>query len=310
MIPTITVGKVPAESGPTEGSTDSYCGSTAGVLARFCTQAERLGADALWTCDHLFWPHPIVECLSALAIAAGATTDVTIGSCVLQLPLRDPFTLAKQAATLQHLSDGRLILGLGVGSHEGEYAAAAADFADRGRRMDDSLTLLTRAWGSNPADRYRLEPAPRVPLWFGGSGPAALRRTVALGDGWVPLFISLEDYRAGLDALDAAALGAGRNPEHITRSVVLFARVGTAEAAFADGSAWLSTLYGVPPRAFARHLVSGPAADCAEAIDAYRRAGAQHVVIMVAADEPLEHFEALRGALGASAIRSSVEVSA
>lgn len=310
MLPTVTVGKVPAKSLTTEGSTHAYPGSTAGSLAALCAQAERLGADALWACDHLFWPHPIVECLSALAIAASATTEVTLGSCVLQLPLRDPATVAKQAATLQHLADGRFVLGLGVGSHPGEYAAAGVDFAGRGRRMDDSLAALSRAWEDDPDDPYRLAPAPRVPLWFGGSGPAVLRRAGALGQGWVPLFISLEDYRVGLERLDAASVAAGRAPEDIVRAVVVFARVGTAEAAFAEGSEWLSSLYNLPSRAFGRHLISGPADDCAEAIDAFRRAGAQHVVVMVAADDPLEHFDALRAALGTGANRSTMEVSA
>jgi alkanesulfonate monooxygenase SsuD/methylene tetrahydromethanopterin reductase-like flavin-dependent oxidoreductase (luciferase family) len=235
---------------------------------------------------------------------------VALGSCVLQLPLRDAAAVAKQAATLQHLADGRFILGLGVGSHEGEYATAGVDFATRGRRMDDSLAALSRAWEGNPDDRYRLDPAPRVPLWFGGSAPAVLRRTAAMGDGWVPLFTTPEEYRVGLDRLADAALAAGRTPGDIARAVVVFARVGAAGRALAAGSEWLSSLYGIPPRAFARHLVAGTAEDCAGAIDAYRRAGAEHVVIMVAADDPLEHFEALRTALRAGASRSAVEVSA
>ena len=310
MLPTITVGKVPAKSLTTEGSTSAYPGSTASALAAVCAQAERLGADALWACDHLFWPRPIIECFSALAIAASATTAVTLGSCVLQLPLRDPASVAKQAATLQHLADGRFVLGLGVGSHAGEYAAAGVEFAGRGRHMDEALAEFSRAWEGAPDDPYRLDPAPRVPVWFGGSAPAVLRRTAAMGDGWVPLFLSPEEYRAGLDRLDGAALAAGRAPEDIVRAVVLFARVGAAKSAADDGAEWLSSLYRIPPRAFERHLVSGPADDCAEAIDAFWRAGAQHVVVMVAADDALEHFDALRTALGADARRSTMEVSA
>jgi|HubBroStandDraft_1064217.scaffolds.fasta_scaffold24424_4 alkanesulfonate monooxygenase SsuD/methylene tetrahydromethanopterin reductase-like flavin-dependent oxidoreductase (luciferase family) len=310
MLPTITVGKVPGKSLTTTGATGSYSGSTGAALAAVCTQAERLGADSLWACDHLFWPHPIVECFSALAIAASATSQVALGSCVLQLPLRDAATVAKQAATLQHLADGRFILGLGVGSHEGEYATASVDFASRGRRMDDSLAVLFRAWGNDADDRYRLDPAPQVPLWFGGSGPAVLRRTGAMGDGWIPVFLTPEDYRIGLDRLADAALAAGRTPTDIARAVVVFLRVGDAGHAFAAGSEWLSSLYGIPPRAFARHLVCGPADECAATIDAFRRAGAEHVVVMVADDDPLEHFEALRSALAPGASRSAVEVSA
>jgi len=310
MLPTIDVGKVPARTRTTAGSTIAYRSSTAKAFAEICGEAESLGADALWASDHLFWPRPIVECLSALAIAASATTRVTIGTCVLQLPLRDPATVAKQAATLQHLSDDRFILGLGVGSHPGEYAAAGTDFRTRGRRMDDSLAALARAWENDPDDPYPLDPSPRVPLWFGGAGPAALRRAGAMGDGWVPMFLSPEDYRVGLERLAAAALAAGRTTEDIDRAVVVFARVGAAEESFREGSEWLASLYTLPPRAFRRHLVSGPPDDCAAAIDAYRQAGADHVVVMVAADDALEHFAALRAALRPDNRRSVLEVSA
>lgn len=310
MLPTIDVGKVPARDHTTVGTTSAYRSSTAKAFAEICGEAERLGADALWASDHLFWPRPIVECLSALAIAATATTRVTLGSCVLQLPLREPASVAKQAATLQHLSDDRFVLGLGVGSHPGEYAAAGVDFEARGRRMDDSLTALARAWEHDPDDLYGLDPAPRVPLWFGGAGPAALRRAGAMGDGWVPMFLSPDDYRVGLERLADAAAAAGRTPEDIDRAVVVFARVGVAEESFRDGSEWLASLYTLPPRAFRRHLVSGSADDCAAAIDAYHQAGADHVVVMVAADDALEHFAALRAALRPGSRRATLEVSA
>jgi alkanesulfonate monooxygenase SsuD/methylene tetrahydromethanopterin reductase-like flavin-dependent oxidoreductase (luciferase family) len=248
--------------------------------------------------------------MSALAIAAAATTEVTLGSCVLQLPLRDPAAVAKQAATLQNLADGRFVLGLGVGSHEGEYEAAGISFRDRGGRMDDSLAALGRAWDTDPDDRYHLEPSPRVPLWFGGSGPAALRRTAAIGDGWVPLFLSPEDYRASLERLADATVAAGRAPESITRAVVLFLRTGPEEPSLREGCEWLSSLYGPPPRAFRRHLVSGSPDACADAIDVYRRAGAQHVVVMVAGSDALEHFDAVRASLGSRARRSNLEVTA
>src|SRR6202034_2466125 len=179
-----------------------------------------------------------------------------------------------------------------------------------GRHMDDALAEFSRAWQAAPDAPYRLDPAPRVPVWFGGSAPAVLRRTAAMGDGWVPLFVSPEEYQAGLDRLDAAAVAAGRAPEDIVRAVVLFARVGTAKAASTDGTEWLSSLYRIPPRAFERNIVSGPADDCAEAIDAFWRAGAQHVVVMVAAEDALDNFEALLPTLGPGPSRSAIEVSA
>jgi alkanesulfonate monooxygenase SsuD/methylene tetrahydromethanopterin reductase-like flavin-dependent oxidoreductase (luciferase family) len=169
-------------------------------LAELCRRAEATGADSLWAVDHLFWPHPINECLTTLAIAASATRRPMLGSCVLQLPLRQPAAVAKQATALQNLSGGRFVLGVGVGSHETEYARAGFDFHRRGQLMDEGIAAMGRAWASvdEPPAPYRQEPSsPRVPLWIGGSSPAARRRAAAVGDGWVPLFLTADDYGSG-----------------------------------------------------------------------------------------------------------------
>ena len=106
-------------------------------LAELFVRAEATGADSLWVVDHLYWPHPINECLTTLAIGAGATRRPTLGSCILQLPLRHPAAVAKQATALQHLSGGRFILGVGVGSHPAEYARRRASTTTG---ADDSWT--------------------------------------------------------------------------------------------------------------------------------------------------------------------------
>jgi alkanesulfonate monooxygenase SsuD/methylene tetrahydromethanopterin reductase-like flavin-dependent oxidoreductase (luciferase family) len=131
----------PDDVGTTSGTTDG----TAAALSDLCRRAEATGADSLWAVDHLFWPHPINECLTTLAVAAATTRRPTLGSCVLQLPLRHPPAVAKQATALQLLSGGRFILGLGVGSHEREYERAGVDFHHRGRLMDQGISALREA---------------------------------------------------------------------------------------------------------------------------------------------------------------------
>ncbi len=238
--------------------------------------------------------------MTSLAVAAGATATASLGTCVLQLPLRDPASVARQAATLQTLSGGRFVLGLGMGSHAGEYEAAGADFARRGRRLDAGLDALRDAWRSaeDPGRRYRLEPATApIPIWLGGSSEAAIARAAHTGDGWVPMFISPADYAAGKDRLAEIATAADRDPAAIDMAVVVMACVGdSAEVARKDGTNWLADLYDLPPRAFERHLLAGPPEDCAAGIEAYRAAGATQVVVMIAADETLEHFGALAAA--------------
>ncbi len=288
----------PRENGPTSGTTFRHpFGSTAWVTS-LASSAEDVGAAGVWATDHLFWGRPAGECLTTLAVAAAATRVATVGTCVLQLPLRAPAAVAKEAAALQVLSGGRFVLGVGAGSHPGEYDLADVSFHTRGQRLDAGLAALRAAWATagGPGD-YRLEPAPTVPIWVGGSSPAALRRAATVGDGWVPLFIGHEEFAAALGRLRTTALEAGRGADAVPASVVMVAAVGPDVArARAAGTEWLAALYGIPARAFARHLVAGPAGYCAEAAARYVEAGAAHVAVLVAADDALDQFRALAAA--------------
>jgi alkanesulfonate monooxygenase SsuD/methylene tetrahydromethanopterin reductase-like flavin-dependent oxidoreductase (luciferase family) len=291
ILPASLQEELPDERGNTSGTTQC----TASNLSELCRRAEATGTDSLWAVDHLFWPHPINECLTTLAIAASATQVPTLGSCILQLPLRHPAAVAKQASALQHLSGGRFILGVGVGSHAAEYERAGVDYHRRGRLMDEGIAAMQAAWAPGP--QYGLEPAsPRVPLWIGGSSPAARRRAAAVGDGWAPLFLTPDDYGSALDTLRQETAEAGRDPEAVEAAVVVFARVGSDDEAPQRGAAWLSDMYGVPAKAFDRHLVAGDPESCAATLNRYVEAGARHLIVMVAAAGAVAHFELLRAA--------------
>lgn len=267
-----------------------------------CQAAEASGASAIWASDHLFWRRPSLDCLTTLSAAAMATTRSVLGTCVLQLPLRCAAAVAKQASSLQVLSGGRLVLGVGVGSHEGEYQAAGSPFPTRGRRLDEGIRELRRIWGNDGTPpEYRHEPAQPAPVWVGGTSPAALRRAAHLGDGWVPLFVSPERFRADLGAVREQAARAGRDPGQVTPAVVMVAAVGRAQDARADGLSWLSELYGIPPRAFERRLVAGSATQCAAAAQQYLDAGARHVAVMVAGTDAVDTFGQISAALGPDA---------
>ncbi len=282
-------------------------------LASVSRQAEQLGASALWACDHVFWHGPCLECMVALTVAATATERVTIGTCVVQLPLRQASVVAKQAASLQTLSGGRMILGVGVGSHPGEYDEAGVDYHTRGRLLDAGITELRRSWasgevpsgGAEPADtasgasRYRQLPAPRaIPVWAGGSSEAALRRAATLADGWMPLFLSPTAYGEATERLAKEVDRAGRKPDEVTPAMVLFVSIDDDPAlARGRGTSWMSSLYGIPAKAFERHLVSGTAAEVAEVVSVFQAAGARHVAVYVTADQPIDQFERLINAL-------------
>jgi alkanesulfonate monooxygenase SsuD/methylene tetrahydromethanopterin reductase-like flavin-dependent oxidoreductase (luciferase family) len=264
---------------------------TGAELAALCHDAEDAGAAGLWACDHLFWHGPSMECFTALSVAAQATQRCLVGSCVLQLPLRRAPAVAKTAASLQQLAAGRFVLGVGVGTHQGEYEAAGVEYHRRGSLLDEGLADLQRAWSGTQAAHYAQLPVPSpVPLWVGGSSAAARRRAAA-HDGWVPLFLSPDEYGDALRGVRAGAEKLDRDPAAVAGAVVAFAAVGRDRAeAGEDGLRWMSSLYGLPPRAFARHLLAGDARAVAEGLARWVEHGAQHVAVFLTDDRPSTKF--------------------
>jgi alkanesulfonate monooxygenase SsuD/methylene tetrahydromethanopterin reductase-like flavin-dependent oxidoreductase (luciferase family) len=309
ILPTFVQDTVPAWAEAATG--DRPDADPLAELARLCRQAEDAGAGALWACDHLFWHGPCLECMVVLTVAATATERAALGSCVIQLPLRRAVAVAKQAATLQTLCRGRLILGVGVGSHPGEYEQVGAAYHRRGHDLDTGIGELHRAWASgagvavgdvgstDATERYRQLPAPgRVPVWVGGSSEAALRRAARLADGWMPLFLSVDEYAGAVERLVKEADGAGRAPGAVTPAMVLFVSLDRDRArGVARGTGWMSSLYGIPAKAFERHLVAGTPDEVARRVAEYRSAGAEHVAIYVTDDRPIDQFERLVAAL-------------
>jgi alkanesulfonate monooxygenase SsuD/methylene tetrahydromethanopterin reductase-like flavin-dependent oxidoreductase (luciferase family) len=286
-------------------------------LAAVCLKAEELGAGALWACDHVFWHGPCLESMVTMTVAATATERTTVGTCVMQLPLRHATVVAKQAATLQILSGGRVILGVGVGSHPGEYEEAGVDYHSRGRLLDAGIAELRWSWATGQGvmvgdveagspSRYRQLPAsPPIPVWVGGSSEAALRRAAMMADGWMPLFLNPTEYRKAVESLAKEAHRVGRAPGEVTASIVIFVSIDDDPIrSRSRGTEWMSSLYGIPAKAFRRHLVSGTAGDVADVVAAYRDAGAEHVAVYVTADQPLEQFERLIAAVPAAGIRT------
>jgi len=251
----------------------------------------------------------------ALTVASTVTERARVGTCVVQLPLRQASAVAKQAAALQQLSGGRFILGVGVGSHAGEYEEVGVDYHTRGRQLDAGIAELRRSWQSGEGvavgdvtasgpDRYRQLPAPSaVPVWVGGSSEAALRRAALTADGWMPLFLNPAQYADALERLAKETARAARDPGAVTRSMVLFVSIDDdVDQGRRRGTEWMSSLYGIPAKAFERHLVTGSASEVAETVAIYRRAGAEHIALYVTEDEPLAQFERLVTAMPAAGV--------
>lgn len=232
-----------------------HIGRKAGPAAirRAAIQAEALGFDDVWVSEHIivpagapYPPSPLFfDPVLSLTWAAAATRRVRLGTSVLVLPLRHPLPLAKELATLQCLSEGRLILGAGAGWLEAEFAALGVPFRERGRRLDEGLAMMRAVWSEDPvsfparviaaeiaAMRMLPQPAAPIPVWIGGDSEAALARALR-HQGWHGSRIEPAAL-AGLARRLRAAAGPG-----FTISV----RLRQPEGATADGFAAMLAAY-------------------------------------------------------------------
>jgi probable F420-dependent oxidoreductase len=202
---------------------------------QLATRIEELGFDSLWVSDHIivpegssYIPEGMLEPLALLPwLAARTGPGLTLGTSVLVLPYRDPVFLAKYLATVDVLSGGRLVVGVGVGWLEEEFAALGAPYAERGAMTDEYLRVLRNLWGtetSSFAGRWKQYEGMRlfpkadtsrsgtIPLVVGGNTPVAIRRAAELGDGWHPINLTPGELATGVDRYREACAAAGRTP--------------------------------------------------------------------------------------------------
>jgi probable F420-dependent oxidoreductase len=229
-------------------------------------EAERLGFESAWLPEHLVFPldmsgspfpgaehppvppeTPVFDCFAYLAFLAGRTERIRLGSHVYLLGLRHPFVAARAVQTLDVVSGGRALVGVGAGWLASEHRAAGVDFATRGRRLDEALAVCRRLWTEDVVahsgrffafEAVRFEPKPvqkpHPPILVGGESEAALRRAARLGDGWIGLDHTPASAGAAVARLRALREAAGRGA--LPFSVTVGARdPGPAElAAFAE----------------------------------------------------------------------------
>ncbi len=260
------------------------------------SQIDRCGYDSIWVADHIWYPAAILDPLLQLAQAAVVSRRLLLGIGVYLLPLRHPVPVAKQVSALDHLSEGRLIFGVGIGGEfPREYEACGVPVNERGPRLSEAIPLLRsllRGDTVNHQGRYypsfsglALQPPARQPggppIWVGGRADTALARAGRLGDGWISYVISPETFRAGLEKISAAAQDAGRKVERFGTGHLLFTRLDdTYEQALEAATATLSRRYGSDMRRAAeRYAALGRPEQVAERIRAFHAAGVRHLSI-------------------------------
>ncbi|TLS46370.1 TIGR03619 family F420-dependent LLM class oxidoreductase [Streptomyces montanus] len=251
-------------------------------LVEIARTADRSGFAYLASCDHVAIPRRLAAAMSTvwydpvatLAFLAAATERVRLLSHVAVVGLRHPLVTAKQYATLDHLSSGRLILGVGAGHVPEEFEALGADFERRGFVLDETIDALRSALGRDEFPEHhgklydfeglgqRPRPAQvRVPVWVGGSSPAAVRRAAVKGDGWLPQG----------DPRD-------RLPEQIARLKRLREEAGIAEPAVV-GAVTEPLYVGEPGWHVGRRTLAGHPEALAESLRAYRAMGVHQIQV-------------------------------
>jgi probable F420-dependent oxidoreductase len=195
-------------------------------FGELCHRVEGWGFDSIWLADGL--TRNAVEPIPALAYAAAFTERVKLGTCIYVLPVRHPLITAKLTSALDRISQGRFILGVGVGWHEDEFRGTGTPFHERGRVTDECLQIITQAWQNGKVDfngdfyqisgvKMEFQPAqrPRPQIWIGGNGDQAIKRAAHLGDFWIPTDFTLAEYKKGTMRLKNTCDKLGRNPGQV-----------------------------------------------------------------------------------------------
>jgi len=288
-------------------------------LLALAERAERLGYDSVWVGDSLL-ARPRHEPITLLAGVAGRTTRVKLGTAVLLPMLRNPVLLAHQVATLDQVSAGRVILGIGIATDvpnvRAEFRAAGVPFEKRVGTLMEGLRLCKALWTGKPVDwdgRWHVKqgvlgPTPHQPggppIWGGGSAPAALERAGRHFDGWFPTGPDAKGWGEQWRKVQETARAAGRNPDDLEAAIYLTIAVDE-NAARADEriNNFLSAYYGQRPDVLKKRQAcfAGSLEAAGEWINGYVREGVRYVVLRFAGDHErhMELFAKLRAKLAA-----------
>jgi alkanesulfonate monooxygenase SsuD/methylene tetrahydromethanopterin reductase-like flavin-dependent oxidoreductase (luciferase family) len=261
------------------------------AYAEFFRQVEALGLDAVWTEDRIFHDANMLDPLMLLASAAVCTRRIELGTAVLVVTLRAAAIVARQVSTLQHLSGGRLALGVSLGGRPEEYAAVGVPMNRRVAVFRESIAvirqLLAGAAVNHQGQFARLEkatvrPAAQVPLYVGGHAEGALRRAGAMADGWIMSpFGTVRDFPRLWGVVLDAARAAGRNPDALVAGRLLYVAVDDDRARARESlRAFLHGFYG-SRFDVDQHAIFGPPAEVAARLVEHVQAGITKLMLGV-----------------------------
>ena len=258
-------------------------------------EIEDLGYDAVWVSDHIVTPDPIQDSLILLAAFAARTRRILLGTGVFLLALRHPTLAAKSLSILDLLSEGRVILGVGVGGEfPKEFEACGVSTRERGPRTNEALDVIRQLWREEHVthrgrffslEDVSLKPPPAQqggpPVWIGGRTEAALRRAVERGDGWISYLVTPERFRRSLESLGELARKNGKNLENFSTSHLhfLFVSDSLEKARKAAVDNLIRTYHQPFDPLVDKYCALGPPEACEENLWRYYEAGVRHIVL-------------------------------
>ena len=264
----------------------------ADFLWSLCDLCERTDIDSIWLSDRLSSPVPVPEVMTTLAAIAARTTTLKFGPSVIVLPYRTPVVAAKEMATVDWLSRGRLFPAVGVGVElPREFEASGVAFRERGRRTDEAIRVIRMLWTQDEVtfqgefyklDRITVLPKPwqsPPPIWIGGKSEAAQKRTARLGDGWMPSFITPDEFRTGVERVQELAAAERREvPADHFGTLINFALAESPDAAAAMAGPFIPR--GRVDEATIRQCTAfGPAEVVASRIEEYVKGGGSKFIL-------------------------------
>ncbi|MHB8575556.1 MAG: LLM class flavin-dependent oxidoreductase [Dehalococcoidia bacterium] len=254
--------------------------------------AEALGYESVWFGDHVLWFAPSPDPMLLLAAASARTSRIRLGTGILLAALRPPAVVAKAAATLDHLSEGRFTLGVGIGGENpAEFENSGIDVHERSGRLDETIAICRALWTQPSVDfsgRYftlrdaRFDLPPRTaggpPIWVGGRAPGSLKRAGLLGDGWLAFVVSAERFAASWQIVREHAAKAGRDPAAIVPALQLWCQFDDDRArARAIIAPAMERMYQTPYERFERYCIAGDVETWLMRLREYEAAGVRQI---------------------------------
>ena len=271
--------------------------------------AERIGYDSVWVGDSIT-SKPRLEPLTIMAALAARTSRVKIGTAVMLNALRHPIHLAHSISTIDNISDGRVVLGLGAGRSNNqmfvdEHAVVGVPIAERADRMEESIDVLRNLWslddvsnsdGFYPINGVSLQPRPvqeQVPIWLSSNWvQRGLQRVACQGDGWITNVPSPEMFTKCLDKIREKSNELDRDVSGMPRALYISVNLNDEEESLSEGDGFMRAYYGIPYEVVSKQLlcVFGPAQQCIDAINRYKEAGANYFIVRFASPNQMEQL--------------------